>query len=206
MCMKKFKQLLNKPWKIGLIQALGVFGYSVLFFNLGFNLEKLFRPGTQPVLPMLLFFGTSLLIFALIIFAYPVMLIFDKNVKDGILIVVYTTIFLGVSVACWLAFLYGTVLFDDDKNGNSYYQELSRQESAMKAEEAKQRAEAENQKYQLNQPETVVSDPEFDNLAQVTPTDQLTPPEPQIKEVEIQMPLIINPNKIDLETGEIIEE
>src|SRR3989344_2684944 len=85
----------EKPYTIGLCQALGVTIYCVLialFFN--FMTKNTNQPGLLGFLAMLLIFVFSAAVTGSLVFGYPAYLAIVKNrIKDALSVLAYTLVF-----------------------------------------------------------------------------------------------------------------
>lgn len=91
----------------GLLQALGVFVYILLF---AFGVQTIADSGFELSPPMgmvlgLLAFSTSALVCGLIVFLYPCQLFFGEHKKLAASIVIWTAVWLGVLFAVFALYV-----------------------------------------------------------------------------------------------------
>lgn len=101
--------MMNKQFKIGLLQAVGVTFYISLVSIVMNNAEKIFGKMNNVIGPVtfLTMFATSALVCGLLVFKKPYELFFDGKKKEAISVVVYT----AVSLFVILLVLFGAMFF-----------------------------------------------------------------------------------------------
>lgn len=100
---------MNKQFKTGLLQAIGVSLYCGIIGTVMQNGSKIFGESDTFLTPILVLtmFSVSVLTCALIVFKKPYELFFDGKKKEAINVVVYT----AISLFSILLILFGTMFF-----------------------------------------------------------------------------------------------
>ncbi|MDC0449009.1 hypothetical protein OAL67_00145 [bacterium] len=109
-----------EAWKIGLLQAAGIAIYILAISSFMSLMSKMFvRRTPQPIVMgviMLLIFSISALVCGLIVFTHPVKLAVKKQLRESIVVVIWTSVFLVGLIALVISGLY---LFTKERDFNS---------------------------------------------------------------------------------------
>ncbi len=171
---------MRKPWFAGLLQASGIFLTSLfIFYYIGSGLMRYvsnFELFTNSVgLLSALTFGTMLLIFGIIILAYPMYLASTGRSVEAIKMVVFTAVFMVMYIVLFVGL---TLAFGKERelrmmpyDGNGISQQLRQEDAMRKAQDAKDAAEQARLEFELtqktgeypaNQPAELIAEDELD--------------------------------------------
>jgi hypothetical protein len=100
----------EKPWKVGLLQALGVAIYCGLVAAFMFNIQQIIpgRPGIAGVFLMLSLLVFSAAITGSLIFAYPIYLAVIKNkLQEAFTVLAFTLVFSLIFIVSTILYIIG---------------------------------------------------------------------------------------------------